>query len=429
MSTEIDVTSLSRHQSLFEIEDHASKDSVRVESPTANVDPTTPIPPPPPPPDPAADHDQQALDTRRAVVEANHHKLADWLAETGRDAAVLGTTSGVSWITGGADAAARLGSDESAVLVFVNRLSRAIVCDNVQTARFFEEEVAGLGFQLKEYPWTDRPTRVLGELGRQKRLAGDLPSLGIDWKAEELSALRFELGRTERRRLREVGWVLGREIEATCRSFARGRTELDVAGELSHRLMRSGVTPMEIRVVGDGRSERFREPRSKSIPIVNSATITAVGCRRGLCASASRTVEFGEIDPALHESHVLASMVAATAICFSRPGAGVAEVFRRIMRILEKYGRPDEWNLAPQGFLTGYRPRELRLTPDGTFQFAEGHAVRWCPSVGPARSDDTALVDHRGFEIVTDTGSWPKLELAVRGLSVFLPAILRRDPD
>ena len=70
----------------------------------------------------------------------------------------------VAWFTAGGDLGQSLGSEASTVLLFVNRTNRAVITDNVQSARVFEEELAGLGFQLKERPWYGDPSRVIAEL-------------------------------------------------------------------------------------------------------------------------------------------------------------------------------------------------------------------------------------------------------------------------
>ena len=49
-----------------------------------------------------------------------------------------------------------------------------MIADNVQSSRVFEEELAGLGFQLKERPWYDDPYQVVAELCHNKRVATDL---------------------------------------------------------------------------------------------------------------------------------------------------------------------------------------------------------------------------------------------------------------
>ncbi len=380
----------------------------------------------PTPGDPALDHRDPTLAARRAEVEDRHGRVVEFLEQYGYDGLVLGLADSFAWFTCGGEAAEALGSEQSAALLFVNARSRAVVCDNVQTARIFEEEVAGLGFQLKERPWHEDLTRVVAELGHQKRLASDLPLPGTTVERERLRALRFPLRPLERQRLRELGRALAFALEATCRNFEPEETESDLAGHLAHRLMREGIVPLDLRVAGDGRRERYRQPTFKAAPIRSVATLTAVGRRHGLCAAATRTVVLGRAAPALRDAHALAAMVDATCIFFSRPEATVGSVFRRARRIYEKYGRPDEWTLDHQGHVIGYHPREAPLRPDSPLSFQHGMPVRWSPSVGPARSEDTVVVDGRGYEVVTEAQNWPKLEVMVKGLTVIRPGILER---
>jgi Xaa-Pro aminopeptidase len=376
--------------------------------------------------DPAADHVDPEVAARRADVEEKHRRVAAWLDAQGYDALVLGRADGVAWFTGGGEFGQSLASEHASALLYVNRQCRAVVCDNVQSARLFEEEVAGLGFQLKERPWPEDPGRVIAELRRGKRVATDgcLPELP-DERAG-LAPLRWPLTRLERQRLRELGRALTLCIEATCRNFQPGETEADLAGHLAHRLLREGVVPVDLRVSADDRASRFRQPKAKGAPIRRRATLSAVGRRHGLCASASRTVSFGPVDAEFRASHELAAMVDATCIFFSRPGRTVAEVFRRARRIYEKYGRPDEWTLNYQGWVIGYHPREALLMPEGTLGLTHGLPLAWSPSVGAARSEDTVVIEERGFEVVTEAQRWPKLEVTVKGFPIHRPGVLER---
>ncbi len=376
--------------------------------------------------DPAADHLDPDLAVRRADIDEKHDRVRRFLDEHGYDALVLGRADSVAWFTSGGEAGETLYGDACAALLYINRQSRAVVCDNVQSARLFEEEVAGLGFQLKERPWYDNPARIVSELGHRKRLAGDLGLPEVSAEAERIQALRFPLTALERQRLRELGRTLTLAIEATCRNFKPGETEADVAGHLAHRLLREGVVPVDLRVAGDDRLARFRQPTFKAAAIRRRATISAVGRRHGLCASATRIVSFGPVDRVFQEAHSLAAMVDASCIFFSRPGEQVSEVFRRAKRLYEKFQYPDEWTLDYQGFLIGYQPREALLLPDSPRQLVHGQPVCWSPSVAAARSEDTVVVDRRGLEVVTDAQRWPKVEVTVKGYSLHRPGILIR---
>ena len=280
-----------------------------------------------------------------------------------------------------------LGSDQSSILLFVNRGSRAVIADNVQSCRVFEEELAGLGFQLKERPWYDDAHQVIAELCHNKRVATDLGQSGYSLSRREGDALfnlRRRLTTLERQRLRELGRTLTQAVEATCRNFLPGEREADVAGHLAHRLIREGVVPVDLRVASDDRLARYRQPTFKASPIRKRATIAVTGRRHGLCASITRTVAFGKIDEEFRAHHSLATMVDATCIFFSRPKQVISEVFRRSKRIYEKFNHAHEWTLDYQGSLIGYSPREVLLRPESSLVLDQHMALSWSPSVASA---------------------------------------------
>jgi len=376
--------------------------------------------------DPAADHLDPEVATRRAEVEEKHRRIVDFLDEHDYQAVVLTRADSLAWFTSGGDLGQNLGGDQGSVAIFINRGTRAVLADNVQSARVFEEELAGLGFQLKERPWHVDDSRVIAELTRNKRVATDGHHLGLVPEAESLRALRTPLTPCERIRLRDLGRTLTLAVEATCRNFLPGESEANIAGHLAHRLFREGVVPVDLRVAGDDRLARYRRPVCKSVPIQHRATITATGRRHGLCASATRTVAFGPIPPEFQADHLVASMVDATCIYFSRPGEPVAEVLRRARRIFEKMDRPHEWTLDYQGAMIGYAPNEGWLTPDSPSLLGTGQALCWSPTVGSARSEDTIVIDARGFEVVTEAQNWPKTTVSVKGFEIDRPGILRR---
>lgn len=270
--------------------------------------------------DPAADHLDPLMAIRRADVDEKHQRVGQFLDQAGFDALVLSRADSLAWFTSGGELGQySMGGDMGAVHLFINRTSRAVICDNVQSARVFEEELAGLGFQLKERPWHEDVLRVVSELCHGKKVAtdGGLPDSSNE--LARLRPLRYSLTKAERQRMRDLGRTLTLAVEATCRNFQPGETEADVAGHLAHRLLREGVVPVDLRVAGDDRLARYRQPGFKSAPIANRATITAVGRRHGLCAAVTRIVSFGPVREEVRAAHALAAMVDATCLYFSRP--------------------------------------------------------------------------------------------------------------
>ena len=378
--------------------------------------------------DPAADHTSKALSRRREDVEVKQRRVIDLLDQTGHDAVIFGRADSLAWFTSGGELGSDLGSEMSPVLLFVNRTSRCVVTDNVQCARVFEEELAGLGFQIKERAWYEEPGRIIDELGHQKRVISDLGPRTSPWSRElnGLKALRQPLTSLERQRLRELGRTLTLAVEATCLNFDKGETEADVAGHLAHRLIREGVIPVDLRIASDDRLSRYRQPAFTAAPILQKATITASGRRFGICATVSRTVSFGPPDAEFQAQQNIATMVDASCIYFSRPGEPVDEIIRRARRIYEKFKYPHEWTLDYLGFVVGYSPREALLVPESPIILGNDMALSWSPSAGSARSCDTIVIDGRGYECVTASQKWPKVEVAVKGFSIQRPGILER---
>ena len=82
--------------------------------------------------------------------------------------------------------------------------------------------------------------------------------------------------------------------------------------------------------------------------------------------------------------------------------------------------------LTTRAVLIGYSPREALLTPDSNLTIQPDMAFCWSPSVGSARSEDTVVIDSRGYEAVTGAQDWPQLEVCVKGFKMHRPGILVR---
>ena len=131
--------------------------------------------------------------------------------------------------------------------------------------------------------------------------------------------------------------------------------------------------------------------------------------------------------PQLIEEYQLANLVQATALYFSTAKLSVAEIWKRIDRIYEKFGAHDEWQLCDQGEIIGYRATERMLLPNSEITFNHNQAVHWHPSVGSVRVGDTVLIKDTGYETLTPTQNWPSLIVQVKGQSMERPDILIRE--
>src|SRR5690348_14681616 len=89
---------------------------------------------------------------RRADVDAKQALVAAVLQEVGCEGLLVLDPDNFAWLTSGAMSRGSLNPAEHPALYFSPE-QRWIIASNVDTQRLFDEELDGLGFQLKEWPW------------------------------------------------------------------------------------------------------------------------------------------------------------------------------------------------------------------------------------------------------------------------------------
>lgn len=360
---------------------------------------------------------------RIAEVVRRHRLLSDFMRSEGYGAVLLQSPSNFAWFTAGGSPR-RCSSSSCSPSLFITPDARVVVCNNVDSPLLFEHEVAGLGFQLKERPWSEPRSIMLGDLCRGRRVAGDVAIKNVVDINVHLQGMRLPLPAYDIQRARNAGRLVAHAVEATARSLTSGREESEVAGELAHRMMKHGMQPHRIQVIGDGRGQRYRHWSHSQTPIHKYCTISAIGCYQGLHVGAARTVCFGDPPADLLKAYEQTAFVAATGMFFSQEGWELFEVWNRVQRIYEKTGVPDEWRLADQADVAEYEYGGIPLMPTSEFKLAPGTPMFWHPSVGPVLMGDSILITEGGVEILTPARDWPVVPVSVKGTEVDVPGIL-----
>jgi len=365
---------------------------------------------------------------RRADVEIKQAQIRRLLEDAGREGLLLLDADNVAWFTSGAQPRGIL-DPAAAPAVFCSAEGRWIICSNVDSLRLFDEDLDGLGFQLKEWPWHWGREQFLGDLCHNRKILCDFPP-GVEGDVQqvgpELSKLRRVLTEYEQACLIALGQTIAHALEATCRTLARKESEREVAGQLSHRLMHRGVQPVHVAVAADGRSRSYRRHTFTPTSIDQYAVLTATGRKYGLCVTASRSVCFGEAPEELKSGHSAVCRVTASYLASTWPDAVPREILTAGRRIYTISGFEHEWLLAPQGHLTGRVPVELQLTPQTTDLLEPGWALTWSASAGPAISCDTYLVTDKGPKSVTPPEVWPLKRIKIQGAECIRPDVLVR---
>jgi Xaa-Pro aminopeptidase len=362
---------------------------------------------------------------RRADVEAKTSRVAALLQEIRCDGLLLLEPENVAWLTAGATVRGILDPAQSPA-VYCNGEMRWLLSSNVDSQRFFDEELDGLGFQLKEWPWHWGRDQLIADLCQNRTVACDRPLSGMRPAAEAVTRLRRRLSPYEQACLRQLGLIVAHALEATCRTINPGETEREAAGHLSHRLLHRGALPLQVGVAADDRSRHYRRFGCTSVPLQRSAVLTATARKYGLYASASRGLSFGEPLDAFRKDHNAVCRVGASYLASTWPDAVPREILAAGRRIFEISGYEHEWLLSPPGFLTGRVPVEQALSPQTTDLFEPGWAVTWDVSAGAASGCDTYLVTDDGPRCMTPAEAWPLKRIRIQGAELVRPDILVR---
>jgi Xaa-Pro dipeptidase len=378
-----------------------------------------------PPSDHALQPPVDAAADRRADLESKQARVVALLQEVGCDGLLVLEPENFAWLTSGAAARGVLDPQDLPAL-YLHTDQRWILAANVDAQRLFDEELEGLGFQLKEWPWQSGRAQLLADLCQGRTVACDRPFGSCKLVAEPLRQLRRTTTAYEQACYRALGPIISHALEATCRTMTVDETEREIAGQLSHRLLHRGAQPLHIEVAADGRSRSYRQCGFTSAPVRHYCVLSVTARKYGLCAMASRAVCFGEPEPQFRKEHDAACKISATYLASSWPDAVPRQIFTTGRRVYLVTGFEHEWRLCPQGHVTGRLPIELNLTPQTQDLFRAGWPITWRASVGAAFSCDTLLVSDEGPRVITPTEVWPLKRIRVQGADFFRPDLLLR---
>jgi Xaa-Pro aminopeptidase len=364
---------------------------------------------------------------RRADIEGKHARVASLLPENDCEGLLILEPENFAWLTGGAAAWGAVDPVEMPGLFFTAG-ERWLLSSNVDSQRLFDEEISGLGFQVREWPWYLGRRQFLADFCHGRRLACDRPRDNGQFVGDRLRHFRLALTEFEQSCYRLLGQIVGHALEATCRSLtANDFTEQEIAAQISHRVLNKGAEPVAIGVAADGRSQLYRQGGATEARVGKHCVATLTAQKFGLCVAASRSVSFGPAEEAFAKEQEAACKIAATYIASTWPDALPSQILAAGRRVYQVTGYEHEWRYSPQGHITGRVPVELTLTPQTEELFQIGWPITWRASVGAALSCDTFIITDKGPVSVTVAESWPQKRIRVQGAEFLRPFIYQKN--
>jgi Xaa-Pro dipeptidase len=345
-------------------------------------------------------------------ITAKQKRLSKFLDRHNLDGALLTLRNNFAWITGGRDNHIANNSPAGVATILATREKLICLANTIESPRFLQEELAGMGIDVITFAWWDRAAiqKAVREVIGDRRVATDSDDFGLGFPQlpGEFNELRWSLDEHEIARYRDGAARATRAMEQACHQLKPGDNEHDAAGWLDHFIHRQGCNPVVTLVASDERIERFRHPIPVNKKIQRYVMLVTCAEFGGLISCLTRFVHFGRMPAELKEKHQIVCNIDAAVNLATKPGRKLGDIFTDLQTAYAAHGFGDQWQYHHQGGTTGYAGREAFAVPGSEIIALENQAFAWNPSLPGVKSEDTVLCTARGIEVLTNASKdWP----------------------
>jgi Xaa-Pro dipeptidase len=368
-------------------------------------------------------------DERQAEVELKIERVVGLCNEADVKGILLGLQPSFSWLTaGGTNRIDGSREPGAGALLITADGRRFVVANNIESGRLVRESVAGLPFEVAEYPWLEERTDAALAFRTAVRLAGGV--IGSDVASPEakciepaIARLRSPLMRGEIGRYRQLGADAGRLLGDVMTRMAPGTTEKQATGAVAAALASMHIRPIVLLAAGDRRIAQFRHPVPTDARWTERLLVGTCAERDGLIVALSRMIITRNDDDLAGRVRAATSAFAAMLNATKQSATG-ANIFNAASGAYAAAGFPGEEAHHHQGGAIGYRAREWVAHPASEDVVALPQAFAWNPTVRGTKVEETCLVHEDGrVEVITTSPGWPSIAVNVRGSEVRLPDV------
>ena len=340
------------------------------------------------------------------------------MREKGLEAFVLRRNPNLAWaIAGRAHVPTTI--DAACFDLIITLDSITAVTNSIEAPRLIAEEFPA-GIKVRIINWWEGRDSLLptGEkIGSDQAGAGRL-DLGL-----EVEVIRSSLIESDVARFKEICTAAASALGAAMKEVKSADREIDVAGLISKSLWESDLEISFLGVAGESRVKRFRHPLPTMQPIGSRVVASICAKRKGLIASVTRIVTFGDVPEQDYNSYRALLSVEAALFDATKIGSAFSEPLQAAIAAYPANGfDADEWTHHHQGGPTGYLPRDWPATTSSNRVISENQAIAWNPTGKGWKAEDTILTSPQGIEILSVDSTWPKLTINGRSR----PGLLRR---
>jgi len=245
-------------------------------------------------------------------------------------------------------------------------------------------------------------------------IGSDQPNAGLMDLGMEIEILRASLDEYDQSRLPDISQRSARALGQAMREVLPGDREIDVAARITSALWQHNLEIAFLGVAGQSRVKQFRHPLPTESLIGNRVSASICAKEKGLIASVTRIVTFGEVTAAEENEYSGILEVEADLLDATIVGNAFSTVIDVATNSYSAHGfDSNEWHHHHQGGPTGFMPRDWPATQTSARLIQANQAIAWNPTGKGWKVEDTLLTHDSGITLISTDPSWPTRQ--VRG--------------
>ena len=342
--------------------------------------------------------------------------LRDLMKAKGLDAFVLRRNPNLAWaIAGRAHVPTTI--DMACFDLIITHDSATAITNVVEAPRLIAEELPG-EVTVKTIKWSEGRDPLLpnGSKVGSDQPGADRIDLGVEVEIMRASLIESDLARFQDICI-DAAVALGnamKQVESTDR-------EIDVAGLITHSLWQADLEIAFLGVAGQERVHKFRHPLPTDSVVGNRVSASICAKRKGLIASVTRIVTFGEVTDQMIADYTSIFKVEAALLDATIVGNSFSDPINAAIAAYPANGfDADEWTKHHQGGPTGFLPRDWPANQTSARLIQSNQPIAWNPTGKGWKAEDTIVATNSGVKLLSIDPEWPAFEVKGRSRAFIL---------
>lgn len=333
--------------------------------------------------------------------------LRELMKEKSLDNFVLRRNPNLAWaIAGRAHVPTTI--DMACFDLIITQDSATAITNVVEAPRLIAEELPN-EVTVKTIKWSEGRDPLLPT---GSKVGCDQPGANRIDLGVEVEMIRASLIESDLVRFKEICEDAAVALGNAMKQVESSDREIDVAGLITHSLWQADLEIAFLGVAGADRVRKFRHPLPTDAVVGNRVSASTCAKRKGLIASVTRIVTFGEVTDQMIADYTSIFNVEAAMLDATIVGAPFSDPINAAITAYPANGfDADEWTKHHQGGPTGFLPRDWPANQVSTRLIAKNQPIAWNPTGKGWKAEDTIVATDSGVKILSNDLDWPSFKV------------------